>query len=151
MGRRRMTSPPARGAGSRRPCQIRPQCWLAEFEVQPEGPRRFLCVSGLNLGNSRIGGIDDESDDGRLGQQLVHQLQPFRPDFQVQLSRAGHVAAGPRQAGDKAEADRVAAGGEDNRDRRGGHFAASAAGVLVAAMTVTCRRVKSAANSGSRS
>ena len=90
--------------------------------MQTEGARRLLCVPGLDFGHHRIRGVDDESDGRCLRQQLVHQLQPFRPEFHVQLSCAGHVAAGPRQVGDEAEAYRIARGGKDNRDRCGRRF-----------------------------
>ena len=44
---------------------------------------------------------------GRRRDQLVQQLQPLRPQLQVQIAHARDVAARPVQAGDKAELDRI--------------------------------------------
>jgi hypothetical protein len=81
-----------------------------------------LRISDLHLGDTRIGRIDDEGEDACLRQQLPHQLKPLWQDFHIQLSCAGYVAARSRQVGDETKVDRVATGGEDNRDRRGGRF-----------------------------
>src|SRR5215813_13088138 len=47
---------------------------------------------------------------------LMEELQPLRPYFQSQRSRAGEVAVGSTQARDKPEVDRVTRCKEDNWD-----------------------------------
>jgi len=47
---------------------------------------------------------------------LMEELQPLRPYFQSQRSRAGEVTVGSAQARDKPEVDRVTRCKEDNWD-----------------------------------
>jgi hypothetical protein len=54
------------------------------------------------------------------GRDLLEQLQPFRADAELEQSKSGEVAARPRQALDKAGADRVADHGEHDRQGAGG-------------------------------
>src|SRR5438552_9779623 len=51
--------------------------------------------------------IDQQSNDGRCGYQFAQQFQPLRPHLYVQVRYAGQVAAGPVEAGDKPNLDRV--------------------------------------------
>ena len=67
----------------------------------------------------------------------MQQFQPFRRCLHSQLGHARDVAARPIKAGDEAKLDRVAAHFKDDRNGVVAAFAASAAGVVVATMTVT--------------
>ena len=69
----------------------------------------------------------------------MQQFQPLRRDLNGQLGYACDIAARPVKAGDKSELNRVASRFEHDRNRRGRRFAASAAGVPVAAITATSR------------
>ena len=81
---------------------------------------------------------------------LVQQFEPLRRDLYVQLGHARDVAAGVAQAADETEL----IGSLPISNTIGivavAAFAASAAGVLVAAITVTWRCTRSAAIAGSR-
>ena len=81
----------------------------------------------------------------------MQQLQPLRRDLNGQLGYARDVAARPVEAGDETELDRVAAFSNTIGIVVVAAFAASAAGVPVAAITATWRRTRSAANAGNRS
>ena len=110
------------------------------MELQSEGARRRLQGSQKALSNTRTGGIDQQSNDGRCGYQFAQQLQPLRPHLYVQVRYAGQVAAGPVEAGDKPNLDRVDRYREDDRIVAVAAFAASAAGVPPpAAITATWR------------
>ena len=63
--------------------------------------------------------VHEHGDRGRLGHELAQQLQPLRPQHAAEKADARDVAARPVEAGDEAVPDRVAAGREDNRYRRG--------------------------------
>ena len=126
---------------------------MQDMELQPEGAGRRLQVSRLGLGNSGIGRVDEQGNDGRRGDQLVQQFQPLRPYLHVQDGHAREVAARSVQAGDKSE---PRPGRPPIAKTIGivvvAAFAASAAGVpLSATITVTWRRTRSAAIAGSRS
>src|SRR5882762_6798839 len=88
------------------------------MELQSEGARRRLQGSQKALSNTRTGGIDQQSNDGRCGYQFAQQLQPLRPHLYVQVRYAGQVAAGPVEAGDKPNLDRVDRYREDDRNGR---------------------------------
>ena len=91
---------------------------LHDLKFQPEGTHPILCVPDLHLGDSRIAGIDSDGEHRRLGYELMQQLQSFLTDLHRDLCCTSHVAAGPRDIGDKAHFHRIAAGREDNRNRR---------------------------------
>jgi hypothetical protein len=44
---------------------------MQDMELQPERASRPLQVSRGGLGKSRIGGVDEQGNDGRLGGQFV--------------------------------------------------------------------------------
>jgi hypothetical protein len=67
----------------------------------------------------------------------MQQFQLLREYLPVQLSYARDVAARPVKAVDEPELNRVAAGFEDDRNICGRRLGCGAAGVLVAAITVT--------------
>jgi hypothetical protein len=51
-------------------------------------------------------------------QQVVQKLEPLRVEFGGHQADAGRVTAGPVERLDKPRFDRIAAGGEYNRDLR---------------------------------
>jgi hypothetical protein len=55
----------------------------------------------------------------RLRRQLTEQAEPLGSDLSIQRCDTGRIAAGTIQALHQAEPDRVGAGGEHDRDRRG--------------------------------
>ena len=65
------------------------------------------------------GGVDQHAESNRVAHHLAHQLQAFGGERVGQHGHAGHVAAGPAQARDIAELDRIAAEKEHDRDARG--------------------------------
>jgi hypothetical protein len=75
-------------------------------------------VSGIG----GIGRVDEQANDGRRGDQLVKQLQPFRPYLHVQGDQARDVAARPVETGDQSDLDWVGRHREDDRNRRGCRF-----------------------------
>jgi hypothetical protein len=60
--------------------------------------------------------VDKESDQIGRGQQVVQHLQLLRLERVADGRNSGKVAAGSVEAGDETKLDRVAAGGEDDRD-----------------------------------
>ena len=119
-------------------------------ELLPDRLRRGLHVSSLRLG-SRSVRVDEHGNRCRLGHQLAQQLQPLRPQLAAEKADARDVAARPVEAGDKAVLDRVAAGREDDRDRRGCGLGCKRRSGVSATITATGRRTKSAARAGNRS
>ena len=87
------------------------------WSLQPE---RVRCrLHGSRKGSAiRTGRVDEHGNDGRCGYQLAQQLQPLRPYLYVQIGYARQVAAGPVQAGDKPNLDRVDRYREDDRNGR---------------------------------
>ena len=79
------------------------------------------------------------------GHQLVQQLQPLWPLPPRSIGHARDVAARPVQAGDKAHSTGSPLVAKTIGIVVVAAFAASAAGVLVAAITATWRRTRSAA------
>src|SRR5258708_15158289 len=75
-------------------------------------------VARQRLGDG-IGGGDEKAERGRAWDQLAREFQSLRTHLDVQLGRAGDVAAGPAQAPDQAEVDPGAGRGEDGPDRPG--------------------------------
>ena len=88
-------------------------------DLQPEGAGRRLQVSSIGLGENRIGRVDEERNDGFAGQQVMQQLKLLLRYHAGQCGDAREVAARSVQAGDKSNLDRVGAGHEDDRNRRG--------------------------------
>ena len=91
---------------------------VRDMKLQPERARRLLHL--LDFGRrSGIVRVDQTGDRGRLRHQLAQQSQPLRDQLRGQSGDAGDVAARPVEAGDEAELDRIAAGLEHDRNRRG--------------------------------
>src|ERR1017187_8208250 len=88
---------------------------LQNMELQPQGAGRRLHGSQIAR-NARIGGVDEQSNDGRRGYQFAQQLQPLRPYLHVQRRYSREVAAGSVQAGNKSNLDRVARYRKDDRN-----------------------------------
>src|SRR5260370_41583790 len=70
------------------------------------------------FGETRLGRVDEQTDDGRWGHQLMQQLEPLRLYLRVQRSYACDVAARSREAGDQSKLDRIGRYLEDDRNRR---------------------------------
>ena len=75
----------------------------------------------------------------------------FAAERAAEKGYAGDVAARPVEAGDQALLDRIAAAGEDDRNRRGRRFGRERRGGLLPTITATGRRTRSAASAGNRS
>src|SRR5262249_5584732 len=103
--------------------------------------------SGLGRRPARI---DKHGDACGGGHQLAHELQALCRQLSTEDVDASQVAAGPGEAGDKAEPDRVFGNAEDDGIVVVASLAAEAACAL-ATITLTGRRTNSAASSGSRS
>jgi hypothetical protein len=63
--------------------------------------------------------INEHADTGRLWDQFLSQLHPFRRNFPGHLRYASDIAAGPAQARNKSELNWIAAGSENYRDCAG--------------------------------
>jgi hypothetical protein len=124
---------------------------LHDVQLQPKGARRILRVPDLDLGNGRVLGIDSQSEDRGFGHQRCSSSIRFGPSSIVICVAPVTLPPGrailvtsPSCTGSlpvvKTIGIVVVA-----------FFAASAAGVLVAAITATRRLIRSAAKSGSRS
>ena len=98
---------------------------LQDMELHPLCARRFLHVSDDALG-LRIVRVHQQGDHPGLGNQLGKQLEPLGRQLDDEDADAREVAARPGETGDQAGRDRVVAADEDDRDRRGRVFAASA-------------------------
>jgi hypothetical protein len=85
------------------------------MDLQPERARGRLHGSRKGLGNG-TGRVDEHGNDSRCGQQFAQQLQPLGPHLYVQIGYARQIAAGPVQAGDKPNLDRVDRYREDDRN-----------------------------------
>ena len=119
-------------------------------ELQPSAPRRHLRLVQLQLG-IRIVRVHEHGDDGGIGNELVQQLQSLRREQIGEEGDARDIAARPVEAGDKSVLDRVAAETEDDRYRCGRGLGRERRDGVLAAITATRRRTRSAANAGSRS
>jgi hypothetical protein len=60
--------------------------------------------------------ICEQPDQLGFGHQLAQQLQPLRPDFNVEQCNAGDIAARPVEAGNEAGLDRVLASRKHDRN-----------------------------------
>ena len=126
---------------------------VENLDLQPHGAGRRFHVSQRGLGIRSIGRIDEH---GQCAWPPGTSSRRSSSRFAVNSLREEidprEVAARPVEAGDKTEPDRVVADSEDDGDRRGCRLGRECRrGAPVAAITATCRRTRSAANSGSRS
>ena len=80
---------------------------MENMELQPEGARRCLQGPRKRLSNSGICRIDEHGNVRRAGHHLMQHLEPLRPYLYIQAGHARQVAAGPIQAGDKSNIDRI--------------------------------------------
>src|SRR5262249_25436280 len=88
-----------------------------DFDLLPDGQGRSLNVRDKGLCEGEVG-IDQHGNAHGSRQQLMQQPKPLCPKFRRQDGDTGHVAARPVETGNAAELNRVAAGCEDDRDRR---------------------------------
>ena len=94
-------------------------------------------IGRLCLGTGRTGWVDYASNGSNGRKKLMEQLQSLWSQPGIQLGYARNIAARPIEAVDEAEPNRVVARFEDDRTVVVAAFAASAAGVVVAAITLT--------------
>src|SRR5262249_17357197 len=113
--------------------------------------RRLLHLAQLVFG-IRIVRVDEHRDGRGLGNHFVQQSQPLRLEPRSEMIDSGDVSAWPIEAGDEAQPDGIAAGGEHNGNC---HIAALTANTPGApppeTIPLTCRRTRSAASASSRS
>ena len=88
-----------------------------DTEVHPLCARRVLHLSDHLLGTRCIVWVDKQGDYFGVGNKLLKQMKPLGRQPDRQEAEARQVAAGPGKTGDCPLSDRVAAAGEDNRDR----------------------------------
>jgi len=86
------------------------------MELTVELARRLLKIQGLES-DFGIVRIEQQSDDGSVGNELKQELQLLRCEVAAKPADAGNVRARFVQAGDKAGLDWIAAEGEHDRDR----------------------------------
>src|SRR5262249_25547382 len=88
------------------------------LDLQSHGARSRVHVSqyGLGVGIRRI---DEHGDATSCGYEFAQEFQPFGYQLVAKKIDARRVAAGPGEAGDKAQPDRGFRDGKDDRDCRG--------------------------------
>jgi len=86
------------------------------MELTVELARRLLKIQGLES-DFGVVRIEQQSDDGSVGNELKQELQLLRCEVAAKPADAGNVRARFVQAGDKAGLDWIAAEGEHDRDR----------------------------------
>jgi hypothetical protein len=77
-----------------------------DFQSKSAGPHLHVSYEGLGIGTPPI---EEHSDQGRRGNQLMQQLEPFRPKLHTQCGYAREIAAWPIEAGNPTQLDRSAA------------------------------------------
>src|SRR6516165_5429055 len=120
-------------------------------DFEPDATRRRLHVSRQDFGLNEKGRVDEQSKHSRGGDQLVHHFQPLRSQFDVQRGDAREIAARLAQAGDIAKCHRVAPMLNTMGVVLLAALATGTAGLVLATITLTPRRTRSAAKPGSRS
>ena len=90
---------------------------IQDVDLHPQRERRLLGGS-RNGWRIRIIGIDEHTADNHVGDELVHQAERFLAQAAREKVYTGHIAAGPVEARDQAELNRVDAVGKDDRYRR---------------------------------
>src|SRR5262245_2518471 len=88
------------------------------LDLQSHGARSRVHVSQYGLGVC-VRRIDEHGDATSCGYELAQEFHPFGYQLVAEKIDARRVAAGPGEAGDKAQPDRVFRDGKDDRDRRG--------------------------------
>src|SRR5262249_6106997 len=89
------------------------------MKLQPESTGRCLCVFCCWFGKNGIGCVDEQGNRTRRWDQLVQQLQLFRPQLDVQDGPACEIPARSVQTGDKTSFNWVHRSRKDDRNRRG--------------------------------
>src|SRR5262245_21585956 len=90
---------------------------LEDFDLLPDGRGRSLNVRDKGLCEGKVG-IDQQANAHGSRLQLMQQPKSLCPKLSNDKRDTGDIAAGPVETGDEAELYRVAAAGEDDRDRR---------------------------------
>jgi hypothetical protein len=89
---------------------------VQDMELHSKGMGCRLQTAQKGLSEGGTGRVNKHAETGRGGQQLVQQLEPLRPHLCIQVGHACQVAAGPAQACNKSNLDRVNSYPEDDRD-----------------------------------
>src|SRR5262245_7912272 len=89
-------------------------------DMHTEGSGCDLHLHGIRLG-IWVTRVHEHGDHVGLRCQLAQYLEPLWSERVVEERRTGDVAAGTVETRYKTEFDRVVSGGENSRDRRGGH------------------------------
>jgi hypothetical protein len=84
-----------------------------DFQSKSAGPHLHVSYEGLGIGTPPI---EEHSDQGRRGNQLMQQLEPFRPKLHTQCGYAREIAAWPIEAGNPTQLDRVSRDVENYRN-----------------------------------
>ena len=83
-----------------------PGSGIHKYELQAQRARCCLQVHDDGSVVCR-GRVHENAKNGSIGYQLAEQLQLFRHQLDRQTCSTGDVAAGPIEAGDKTQCDRV--------------------------------------------
>src|SRR5262249_21349352 len=103
-------------------------------------------------GGVRIVGIREKANDSNLRHELVQQLESLRYRSWTEYGDTRGIATRPVKARYQGFPHWVAVRGEHGRNSFSRRLSTSGEGwPPIAAMTATCRRTRSAANSGNRS
>src|SRR5262249_60056594 len=86
------------------------------MELTAELARRLLKIQGLES-DFGVVRIEQQSDDGSVGNELKQEFQLLRCEVATKPANAGNVRARFVQAGDQAGLDWIAAHGDHHRGR----------------------------------
>src|SRR5499433_214554 len=90
---------------------------LEDFHLQAHRARGRFHLAHRWIGIRRIGGIDEQRHTNCFRYDFAQELEPLRHQFGDEKVDAGRVAAGPGEAGDEAEPDRVFGNTEHDGNR----------------------------------
>ena len=89
-----------------------------DHDLRADGTLRLLHAPQLGRGSGSVR-VEQHRDDGGLGNELMQQPQPLGRQVSGGKDHPRDVAAGAVEARDQTGADRIGAGHEDDRRRRG--------------------------------
>ncbi len=93
---------------------------LKDMDFEPDDASRRFHISHRGLGTRSICRVDKHGDLSGRGHQLAQEPQPLGRQLCREKTDTCRVPARSGEAGNEAELHRVAAGGEDDRNGRGG-------------------------------
>ena len=92
---------------------------VEHLNLQPHGAGSRLQVSQRRLVSRCIGGIDEHGNTSSTGHHLAQEFQPLCHQLGREKIDPRQVAAGPGEACDQTQPNRVFGNAEDDGDRRG--------------------------------